>query len=195
MGATQKERTPLNKKIGVCDEQYASFHKSLWNDWEAICQHFSVEGQLEFRALLFVPRRVPFDMFETEKKRNNITLFVRRIFIMDDCDELISERLNSVKGVVDSEDLPWNVSHGCGTSSRVFKNCLGLSCHWHFGLSHGGGAGVQILAQTDHSGRTMATPGDGEVLLHSILAFDTRGCSESRSTTWTSYERESQQTG
>ncbi|MGD8858981.1 MAG: molecular chaperone HtpG [Myxococcales bacterium] len=100
-------------KSEITDEQYDELYKHLSHDWEApLCRtHFKVEGTQMFTGLLFVPKRPPFDMLAPQSEAHHgVRLYVRRVFIMDDCEELLPRWLRFVRGVIDSDDLPLNVS-------------------------------------------------------------------------------------
>ncbi|HYQ64963.1 molecular chaperone HtpG [Actinophytocola sp.] len=93
------------------EEEYAEFYKHISHDWQAPLEsmRLQAEGTFEYQALLFLPAKAPFDLFMRERKRG-VQLYVKRVFIMDDCEALMPEYLRFVKGVVDAQDLSLNVS-------------------------------------------------------------------------------------
>ena len=123
------ERINDNKPIwtrkpeDLSEEEYNKFYKSLTKDYDDPMQytHFSAEGEVEFKALLFVPGRAPYNVFDTSVSQNNIRLYVRRVFITDEFSDLLPRYLNFIKGVVDSDDLPLNVSREVLQESRILK--------------------------------------------------------------------------
>lgn len=98
-------------KSGIDDEQYIEFYKHVAHDFEAplAWSHNRVEGRKEYTQLLYIPSRAPFDLWDREQ-RHGIKLYVRRVFIMDDAEHLMPHYLRFVRGVIDSSDLPLNVS-------------------------------------------------------------------------------------
>ncbi len=108
-------------KSEITAEQYEEFYKHLSHDWQEplAYNHFRIEGTQELSGLLFVPKTAPMDLFE--RKNHGLRLFIKRVFIMDDCEELLPDWLRFMRGIVDSEDLPLNVSRELLQQDRVTK--------------------------------------------------------------------------
>ncbi len=110
-------------KNDISDEEYTEFYKHVGHDFEEPLarSHNQVEGKYEYTSLLFIPKRAPFDMWERERQ-HGIKLYVRRVFIMDETEKLMPNYLRFVKGIIDSNDLPLNVSREILQNSRVLDN-------------------------------------------------------------------------
>jgi molecular chaperone HtpG len=102
----------MRPKSEVKKEEYNEFYKHVSHDYIDPLKtiHYSAEGKIEFKALLYLPAKAPFDMFQQEGTKHGIHLYVKRIFIMDNCEALLPRYLRFAKGVVESNDLPLNVS-------------------------------------------------------------------------------------
>jgi molecular chaperone HtpG len=110
-------------KSEVTDEEYEEFYKHISHDWNPPLTrlHMKLEGTTEYHALLYIPSKAPFDLFHPEKK-HGIHLYCRRVFIMDDCEELMPEYLRFVQGVVDAPDLNLNVSREILQQDSLVRN-------------------------------------------------------------------------
>merc|ERR1711971_455961 len=114
----------LRAKEDVTEEEYNEFYKSISKDYldPLAYTHFNAEGEIEFKSILFLPKKAPFDMMDNYwTKKSEVKLFVRRVLVADKFDELLPRYLNFVRGVVDSDDLPLNVSREQLQQNKIMK--------------------------------------------------------------------------
>jgi len=125
-------------KNEISEEEYGEFYKHVSHDWEEplAWSHNKVEGKLEYTSLLYVPKNAPFDLWDRER-RNGIKLYVRRVFIMDDAEHLMPNYLRFVRGVIDSNDLPLNVSREILQHNKITDTMRGASVKKVLGLLDG----------------------------------------------------------
>merc|ERR1712087_671016 len=114
----------LRNKEDVTEEEYSEFYKSISKDYldPLAYTHFNAEGEIEFKSILYLPKKAPFDMMDNYwQKKSEVKLFVRRVLVAEKFDELLPRYLNFVRGVVDSDDLPLNVSREQLQQNKIMK--------------------------------------------------------------------------
>merc|ERR1712083_1113109 len=114
----------LRAKEDVTEEEYNEFYKAISKDYldPLAYTHFNAEGEIEFKSILFLPKKAPFDMMDNYwTKKSEVKLFVRRVLVAEKFDELLPRYLNFVRGVVDSDDLPLNVSREQLQQNKIMK--------------------------------------------------------------------------
>merc|ERR1711862_708955 len=114
----------LRAKEDVTEEEYNEFYKGISKDYldPLAYTHFNAEGEIEFKSILFLPKKAPFDMMDNyHTKKSEVKLFVRRVLVADKFEELLPRYLNIVRGVVDSDDLPLNVSREQLQQNKIMK--------------------------------------------------------------------------